>query len=159
MTSPPNRQEQVVSAAQFRLEVPPNPPIALSEISGINSRVGSTEYIFNDPKTGESFHTKQFGKTEPPTVIVKRGLDHSGNNVLLTWHAAARAGRRDGVLDVSLVIAPVGGGKDSEIVYLLEKAWIQELNISAMKAGDGQISYIEAKITCEKILSGDVQLR
>ncbi|SDI18530.1 virus tail tube protein gp19 [Actinokineospora alba] len=152
-------QGRVVSAARFRLEVPMWGTIALSEISNINSKVGSTEYIYNDDK-GKTIHSRQFGKTEPPTVTVKRGLDLEGNDVLLRWHAAARDGLSEALApSASLVISDASGSADSEIIYLLEDAWCSELMISPMKAGDGQVTYLEAKITCSKILSPTVQMK
>ncbi|MEC3978757.1 phage tail protein [Amycolatopsis sp. H20-H5] len=156
----PNEQGQVISAARFRLELPGHGALALSEVSGIKSTVGTIEYIYNDDK-GQTRHTKQFGKTDPPSVTVKRGLDLEGNDVLLRWHGFARDGDRlkAVIQSVSLVISDASGAAASEVTYLLENAWCQELTVSPMKAGDGQVSYIEAKITCDRILSGSVQFK
>lgn len=150
------QQNQVVSAARFYINAPGYGQIALSEISGINSKVGSTEYIYNDER-GNTHHTKQFGKTEPPVVTVKRALDLDGNNALLAWHAGARAGEKNAVVPhASLNIMPASGSNPIE--YILENAWVSELNISPMKAGDGQVTMIEAKISCENILSPSIEL-
>lgn len=145
-------QETVVSAARFVADFKGSPmqTMAFSELGGINSKVGSQEYIFNDA-TGKTVHTKQFGKTEPPTIILKRALDAAGNFAILAWHEMARSGdpaaRADGTLSVY-----TAGSKSPETVYVIESAWISEVTITSMKAGSSDVAMIECKLTCEKIV-------
>jgi len=142
-------QNQVVSAARFYLTFTNLGTIAFSELGGIASKVGSQEYIFNDDK-GITVHTKQFGKTEPPTISLKRGLDAAGNAKLMAWHAMARQGLPSARGDGTLTVMDASGAEP--IVYTLENAWCSEITISGMKAGDSTVATIECKITCENIV-------
>lgn len=147
-------QETVVSAARFVADFKGTPmgTLAFSELGGINSKVGSQEYIYNDAR-GDTVHTKQFGKTEPPTITLKRGLDAVGNERILLWHELARRGdptaRQDGTLSIFRA-----GSQQCEAWYTIHNAWISEVSISSMKAGASDIAMIECKITCERIVAG-----
>lgn len=144
-------QGQVVSAARFYIDtLGKYGRIAFSELGGINSKVASTEYIYNDAE-GKTVHTKQFGKTEPPTVTLKRGLDVPGQKALMTWHVEARAGLASARTDVVLVVTDASGTQDSEIKYLLHGAWLSEMTVTSMKAGDSSVAMVEVKISCEQI--------
>lgn len=142
-------QDQVVSAARFYLSFHNLGTIAFSELGGISSKVTSQEYIYNDDK-GNTIHTKQFGKTEPPTVTLKRGLDAAGNAKLMVWHGMAREGKAAARGDGTLTVMNAAGGEP--IVYTLQNAWLSEITISGMKAGDSAVAMIECKITCENIV-------
>ncbi|TWD79395.1 tail tube protein gp19 [Kribbella amoyensis] len=147
-------QDTVVSAARFVADFQGTPmgTLAFSELGGINSKVGSSEYIYNDAR-GDTVHTKQFGKTEPPTITLKRALDAAGNTAILLWHQQARAGdpaaRQDGTLSVYR-----SGSTEREAWYVIHKAWISEVTITAMKAGSSDVAMIECKLTCESIVPG-----
>lgn len=149
-----SNQETVVSAARFVADFQGTPmgTLAFSELGGINSKVGAQEYIYNDAR-GETVHTKQFGKTDPPTIVLKRGLDAVGNERILLWHEMARNGdplaRQDGTLSVFRA-----GGTQREAWYTIHKAWISEVSITSMKAGSSDVAMIECKITCERIVAG-----
>lgn len=143
-------QGQVVTAPRFYLWFTNLGTIAFSEMGGITSKVGSQEYIYNDDK-GNTFHTKQFGKTDPPVITLKRGLDKAGNAKILTWHALARAGDPTARGDAFLTVMDASGNEDEKIVYDLEGAWCSEVIIGSMKAGDASVAMIECKITCENI--------
>ncbi|MGX7826371.1 phage tail protein [Actinokineospora sp. 24-640] len=148
MTAP--APAQVVSAPQFFLQAMHLPPIGFSELGSVTSKVGSVEYIYNDAR-GNTHHTKQFGKTEPPTVTLKAALDKTSANQLLLWHNMARAGDKSVRGDALLTLNDASGGQDNKIVYVLENAWCAEVMITGMKAGDNSVVSIEVKITCEKI--------
>jgi phage tail-like protein len=142
-------QPQVVTAARFYLNFTNLGSIAFSELQGITSKVAVQEYIYNDDR-GQTIHTKQFGKTEPPTVSLKRGLDAPGNAALMAWHAMARAGDPTARGDGTLTVMDASG--QESIVYSLHNAWCSELVISGMKAGDSAVATIECKVTCEHIV-------
>lgn len=149
-------QSQVISAARFVIDFPGSVVgrIAFSELSGIQSKVASTEYIYNDDK-GATVHTKQYGKTEPPTITLKRGLDKDGNDKLLAWHVLARRGKSEAHADGTLSVYSTDADASSpELVYLIEEAWCSDLSISGMKAGDSSVATIECKITCSSITAG-----
>lgn len=151
MTGPATTQDQVITQARFYIDFTHIGRIAFSELSGITSKVVSTEYIYNDPRGGTVL-TKQFGKTEPPTITLKRGLDAEGNAKLLLWHEMARNGdpmaRSSGLLTVT---DPSG---KQEIVYQIINGWCSDLSITGLKAGDSSVTMIECKITCERIAAG-----
>jgi phage tail-like protein len=144
------QQAQVVTAARFVVDFPGTPMgrIAFSELGGISSKVASQEYVYNDDR-GDTVHTKQYGKTDPPTISLKRGLDVAGNKKLMAWHALARSGKEQARADGTLAVMDASGS--SKIVYVLHGAWCSELTVSGMKAGDSAVATIECKITCEKI--------
>ncbi|GAA1563553.1 hypothetical protein GCM10009804_20280 [Kribbella hippodromi] len=153
MTTAPT--EQVISAVRFLADFPTTiGRMAFSELGGINSKVASSEYIYNDA-TGATVHSKQFGKTDPPTVVLKRALDRSGNNALLAWHDAARQGLAGARADGTLTITDPSG--QTKVVYVIDNAWISELSITAMKAGSSEVAMIEIKLTCDRIVTGEKQ--
>lgn len=144
-------QQQVISAARFFIEFENLGKIAFSELSGITSKVNPQEYIFNDEK-GMTHHTKQFGKTDPPTITLKRGLDADGNAKLLAWHAMARHGLPGARSSGFLTVLDASGNSQAQIVYQIVNGWCSEIVINAMKAGDSQVPAIECKIVCEEIV-------
>lgn len=144
-------QGQVVSAPRFYVDVPTlGGRIAFSELMGITSKVDSTEYIYNDDK-GHTFHTKQYGKTSPPVVSLKRGLDAHGSGALLAWHEMARLGAPNARAPYVTLTVMDASGDAVQIQYLLHEAWCSEIVIASMKAGDSGVATIECKITCERI--------
>jgi phage tail-like protein len=147
------QQPQVITAARFIVDFPGQQigRIAFSELGGISTKVVSQEYIYNDSE-GKTVHTKQYGKTEPPTITLKRGLDAEGNGKLLGWHLVAREGKPEARLDGTLTIMDASGAA-AKVVYALEGAWCSELNITGMKAGASEVVTIECKITCESIVA------
>nr|WP_042177862.1 phage tail protein [Kibdelosporangium sp. MJ126-NF4]CEL12817.1 hypothetical protein [Kibdelosporangium sp. MJ126-NF4]CTQ98503.1 hypothetical protein [Kibdelosporangium sp. MJ126-NF4] len=146
------QQAQVVSAARFIIDFVGSPMgrIAFSELTGISSKVASTEYIYNDD-SGNTVNTKQFGKTDPPTISLKRALDAAGSKLLLAWHAQARIGNPSARVSGTLTVMDASGGSDNKIVYNLHGAWCSELTIAGMKAGSSDVATIECKIACESI--------
>jgi phage tail-like protein len=141
----------IVSAARFVIDLPGTivGRMDFSELGGINSKVASTEYLYSN-SDGTLVHTKQFGKTEPPTITLKRAVDKSGTNRLLVWHNLARSGSADARCDGSLSVYPAGND-EATAVYFIHGAWLSDLTISSLKAGSSEVALIECKITCERI--------
>lgn len=144
-------QTQVISAPRFYINMSHIGTIAFSELGGISSKVVSQEYIYNDAQ-GKTQHTKQYGKTEPPVIALKRGLDSDGNAKILAWHKLAREGNPAGRGDGTLTIMDASG--QTKVEYVLHNAWCSEVTISGMKAGDSSVAVIECKVTCEEIEAG-----
>ncbi|GAA0953237.1 hypothetical protein GCM10009554_57370 [Kribbella koreensis] len=142
--------EGIVSAARFVVDFPGAiGRMDFSELGGINSKVASQEYIFSDPQ-GQIVHTKQFGKTEPPTISLKRAVDKTGTNALLVWHERARNGDPGAKVDGTLsVFGP--SSQQPTAVYILHSAWLMEVSITALKAGASDVAMIDCKLTCERI--------
>jgi phage tail-like protein len=148
-------QTQVVSAARFVISFSTmEGDLAFSELGGINSKVTPSEYIYSTVQ-GETVHTKQFGKTEPPTITLKRALDKEGNKALFAWHQMARDGQPGARGDGTLKVGDAQGldGANS-ILYTIVNGWCQELTVAGMKAGDTSVATIEIKIACDKIYEG-----
>lgn len=147
------QQQQVVSAARFVIDFPtPLGRIAFQELGGITSKVGSQEYIYNDDR-GHTVHTKQYGKTEPPTVTLKRGLDTEGSKLIMAWHGLARSGDPKARLDGLLTVMDASDPPTIQIVYKLHNAWCSDVTVSSMKAGSADVATIEVKLTCEAIVA------
>jgi phage tail-like protein len=143
-------QSQVISAARFYIEFSHIGRIAFSELGGITTKVSTQEYIYNDDQ-GKTVHTKQYGKTEPPTITLKRALDADGNAKLMAWHALSRNGDPSARTSGTLVVMDASGNESSEITYNIHGGWCSELQITSMKAGEAGVAMIECKITCEEI--------
>jgi len=145
-------QGQVATGGRFVAEFTGTPigRMAFSELAGINSKVTPSEYIFNNDR-GVTQLTKQFGKTEPPMVTLKRAVDGAGVAAIMLWHQMARDGddraRQPGTLTVYDAAGAV------QTVYMMENAWLSEISVTSAKAGQGEASMIECKITCEEIWS------
>lgn len=144
-------QDQVITTARFVIDLDRIGRIAFSELNGITTKVTPQEYIYNSD-TGATVHTKQFGKTEPPTISLKRGLDAEGNAKLMAWHRMARLGLPQARANGTLTVMDASGSEQTQIVYQISRAWCTDLIISGMKAGESAVSTIECKITCEEIL-------
>jgi tail tube protein gp19 len=144
--------EGIVTAATFVIDFPGTPVgrMDFSELGGINSKVASQEYLYSDA-TGKLVHTKQFGKTDPPTINLKRAVDKAGTNAILAWHELARTGSAAARADGTLSVYGPGGQTVATAVYIINGAWISEVSISSMKAGSSDVAMIDCKITCEKI--------
>lgn len=147
------QQQQVITAARFVVDLPGAlDRMAFSELGGISSKVATQEYIYNDDQ-GRTIHTKQYGKTEPPMISLKRGLDVEGNGALLRWHVLAREGKPAARVDGTLTVMDASGESSTQVKYVLEGAWCSELTITGMKAGSSDVVMIECKITCESIVA------
>jgi len=76
-------------------------------------------------------HTKQFGKTKPPTVTLKRGLDTE--TYMWAWHQAVLLGDPAARKTCSLQLFAASVSPKSGqplITYLLENAWPSKLEIA-----------------------------
>lgn len=146
--------QKVVSAPRFVIDASSVPGVnakmGFSELTGITSKVSATEYAYCDEK-GMTHYSKQFGKTEAATVKLKRGFDSLGMMELLKWHGLARNGIQDSRVDVVLEVYNKGKSDEQVAVYRLAEAWLSDINVSGMKAGDSGVATIEVTITCANI--------
>jgi phage tail-like protein len=141
----------VMSAATFVIQVDGIQVATFSELSGINTEVEPVEYISTGP--GGILHTKQFGKTKPPSVTLKRGLDTQ--TYMWAWHQAVLQGDPAARKTCSLQLftasqAPQSG--NPIITYLLENAWPSRLDIGGMKAGASEVVTETVVLQCDQIL-------
>ncbi|MEZ0092232.1 phage tail protein [Streptacidiphilus sp. EB129] len=142
----------VMSASTFVISVDGVQVASFSELSGINTEVESVEYISTGPEG--IVHTKQYGKTKPPTVTLKRGLDTDGK--IWSWHQAVLQGDPLARKTCSLQLFAAGAlprsGGNPIITYLLENAWPSKLEIGGMKAGATEVVTETVVLHCDSIL-------
>jgi len=145
MTTPAGPVKPVITAARFIINID-GVETAFSELSGINSEVEASEYISVDPN-GNIVHTKQYGKTKPPTVTLKRGVDN--NAQMWTWHQAVLAGDPAARRTATLTLQDAQGKNFQK--YVLEFAWCSKLEIGGLKAGDSAVVVETVQIVCDSI--------
>jgi phage tail-like protein len=137
--------QPVITAARFIVSID-GVETAFSELSGINSEVESSEYISVDPQ-GNIVHTKQYGKTKPPTVTLKRGVDNNGQ--MWVWHQQVLQGLPSGRKSATLTLQDAQGANFQK--YVLEGAWLSKLEIGGLKAGDSAVVVETVQIVCDYI--------
>lgn len=137
--------DSLVSAARFVVSGDHMGEISFSELSGITSEVEVTEYMSSN-KMGVSL-SKQFGRTKPATVVLKRGVDQ--NLKLWEWHQAVLGGDPMARRSCSLILKDAAGVTKQS--YNLLNAWPSKLEISSMKAGDSGAAIATVTLTCEQI--------
>lgn len=140
-------QLNVMSASKFNISIDGQDIASFSELSGINSEVEPAEYMYCD-KNGAFFHTKQFGKTKPPTITLKRGMDD--NNKLWAWHQAAVGGLPTARTTCQLQLFDASGKPVT--TYTLENAWVTKLEIAGVGAGKSDVIMMTVTLTCDYII-------
>lgn len=141
----------VMSASTFVIQVDGIQVAAFSELSGINTEVEPVEYISTGP--GGIVHTKQYGKTKPPSVTLKRGLDPQ--TYMWSWHQAVLQGDPAARKTCSLQLFAASQSPKSGrpiITYILENAWPSKLEIGGMKAGASEVVTETVVLYCDQIL-------
>lgn len=142
MTAP-----SMISAPRFRISTD-QVSIPLIELKGINSTVEPHEYIYNDDK-GKVVHSKNFGKTKPPQVVVVTALDFNTFPKIMAWHQAARSGSDQARKDVHLFIYNTDGSSNPP--YTLEGAWLSKVDVTGAKAGQTETVTVTLTLECDAI--------
>lgn len=135
----------VITAARFIVSID-GQDTSFSELSGINSEVEPSEYISVDSQ-GNISHTKQFGKTKPPTITLKRGVDNNGQ--MWVWHQLVLTGDPTARKTATLTLQDANGTNFQK--YVLEQAWLAKLEIGGLKAGDSAVVMETVQIVCDYI--------
>lgn len=141
----------VMSASTFVIQVDGIQVATFSELSGINTEVEPVEYISTGPEG--IIHTKQYGKTKPPQVTLKRGMD--AETYMWAWHQAVLRGEPMARKTCSLqLFAAAQSPKSGQpiMTYVLENAWPSKLEISGMKAGASELVTETVVLLCDQIL-------
>ena len=138
---------QVLSAAHFTIEIEGTVVATFSELTGINSEVEAVEYIA--VKDGHVVHSKQFGKTKPPKVSLKRGMDKDDTKKLWLWHQAVLNGEPGSLRTCTLKLMTAAG--DIQISYVLEDAWPAKMEIAGAKAGSSDVIMQTVEMVCSQI--------
>jgi phage tail-like protein len=142
-------QNPPLTAARFaiRIEGSAKPAAVFTELGGISSEVEVVEYLSTDSVTGAVSHTKQYGKTKPPTVTLKRGVD--GDASLWAWHQMVLAG--DPTAKMSCTLELIGVDGKPKVSYWLASAWPAKLEVGGIKAGASELVIETVTFTCESI--------
>jgi phage tail-like protein len=142
-------QKPPLTAARFaiRIEGSAKPAAVFTELGGISSEVEIVEYLATDSVSGAVSHTKQYGKTKPPTITLKRGVD--GDASLWAWHQMVLAG--DPMAKMSCTLELIGVDGKPKVTYWLSGAWPAKLDISGIKAGATEVVVETVTFTCEEI--------
>lgn len=141
----------VMSASTFVIQVDGIQVATFSDLSGINTEVEPVEYISSGP--AGIVHTKQYGKTKPPSVTLKRGLDPQ--TYMWSWHQAVLQGDPAARKTCSLQLFAASQSPKSGqpiITYILENAWPSKVEISGMKAGATEVVSETVLLYCDQIL-------
>jgi phage tail-like protein len=144
-----------ISAARFMLSSSTgNGKWAFSELSNISMEVEPHEFIFCNAD-GSIQHTRQYGKTNPPKVTLKKPMDD--DTTLWAWHLAAQAGSHAARVDCSLIAYSAGsplippGAKDKVFEWLLQHAWPSKVELSGLKAGATDTAMLTVTLQCDLI--------
>lgn len=142
---------QIVSAARFVVTCEGwTTGLGFSELAGFNSSVETQEYSFNGLLG--NVHTKQFGRTRPPAISLKRALDAEGFAQIFAWHSLARM--NNPLAKVPAVFSIMGPGGDITAMCVLENAWCAKLELDPAQAGASNVVMMKATIECDSILLG-----
>jgi phage tail-like protein len=124
-----------------------NGSLTFSELTNISSEVDPAEY-YHSSSAGVVL-SKQFGKTKPATVTLKRGVDDDAS--LWTWH--------QGVLDgdpsarsTSCSLVMYDTQQSPKAQYYLYNAWPSKLAVDGVKAGGSDVVYTTVTLTCDQIV-------
>lgn len=145
MTMPSNGTP--VTATSFVISIDGHPVASFSELGGINSEVEHVEYISSDGQ-GHINHQRLYGKTNPPTVTLKRGLDSNG--YLWAWHERVRAGDEKAPTTCQLQLC--GPDKNPSASYTLVQAWPKKMELSAAGAGKSEVVMETVTLVCDDII-------
>jgi phage tail-like protein len=137
-------QPQAITAARFIVTFDTMAPAYFSELTGITSEVEPAEYIVSDAKTGQVTHTKQFGKTKPPQVTLRRGVD--GDGTIWAWHQMVRSGASAARMSGSLQLQDASG--KTKAVYWMTDAWPSRVEVGNLRAGSSEIVLETVTFVC-----------
>ncbi|HEY0452637.1 phage tail protein [Actinophytocola sp.] len=142
----PNQPNDAITAARFSITIDGYEIASFSELQGITTEVKPVELIESSDK--EIILKKLPGKTEPATLVLKRGKNSSME--LWAWHEAVLMGDIVAARkSCSLVMYDTAGKPVAR--YHLEHAWPAKLEIGALKAGASEVLMETVTIVAERI--------
>jgi phage tail-like protein len=142
-----------VTAPRFLLTtVTANQTWSFAELTNIAMEVEAHEMIYCQPD-GTIQHTKQYGKTKPPTVTLKKFMDTDTS--LWAWHCAAQAGSPNARQDCTLKVYKAGSPNlapqpaDQVFEWVMYSAWPSKIDVAGMKAGGTETTLITVTFQCD----------
>lgn len=124
-----------------------NGTLAFSELSNITSEVDPAEY-YHSSTNGVTL-AKQFGKTKPATVTLKRGMDDDAS--LWTWHQGVLDGDPN-ARSTSCSLVMYDTQQHAKAQYYLYNAWPGKLAVDGLKAGASDVVYTTVTLICDQIV-------
>lgn len=148
-------QPPILSAPRFVVQ-PINMPRQLwnfSEMTNITSEVEPQEFIYCDYE-GAVHHTKQYGKTNPPSVTLKKPMDT--DRTLWAWHMSVQLGNQAAKISCTLsVFLPGSPGIPTTgppmFQWTMTEAWPSKLDVGGMKAGNTEAGTLTVTFACDTI--------
>jgi hypothetical protein len=137
----------IVSSANIMLGVD-SYSVPISEIKSVTSSVEKHELLFCDER-GNLNHTKQYGKTVPPSVTLTSPLIPDFLKMIYAWHKDVLAGHPEARRDAHLSVMPKGG--QYKIMYQLLLAWPTKIDLGNVKAGATESGQINFTLECDHI--------
>ena len=145
----------ILSAPRFVVQPvgQPKPAWNFSEMANITSEVEPHEFIYCDPD-GAVHHTKQYGKTKPPSVTLKKPMDTDRS--LWAWHMSVQLGNPAAKIGCTLsVYLPGSPGLPPTgpplFQWTMTEAWPYKLDVSGMKAGNTEAGVLTVTFACDTI--------
>ncbi|MFQ3562222.1 phage tail protein [Streptomyces gramineus] len=140
-------EPQAITAARFMVQFDGMRPAYFSELTGITTEVEPTEYIAAGARDGRIVHTKQFGKTKPPTVTLRRGVD--GDASIWAWHEMVRSGTAVARMTGSLILQDANGKTKAH--YRMADAWPSRIEVGNLRAGASEVVLETVTFVCGSI--------
>jgi phage tail-like protein len=135
-----------ISAARFVISFD-GVEVEFSELTGISSEVEPTE---DTPvgTPGTTVSSNLFGKTSPPTVTLRRGVD--GSTEIWSWHQAVLEGNPAARKTCTLALQNAGG--QTLLTFVMENAWLSKVDIAGPQPGESQIVMETDEFVCDSII-------
>jgi phage tail-like protein len=145
----------ILSAPRFYVQPAnsPRPGWNFSEMTNIVSEVEPQEFIYCDGN-GAVIHTKQYGKTKPPTVTLKKPMD--ADRTLWAWHMSVQLGNQQAKIPCTLSVflpgSPLMPPMSAPMFqWTMTGAWPSKLDVSGMKAGNTEAGVLTVTFACDTI--------
>lgn len=123
--------------------------LVFTELVGITTQVEPNVYLTDD---GTPAPSKQYGKTKPPIVTLRRAMaSDTAAKKVFTWHTLARNGNPTALVDAKLVVTNAAGA--TTMTYHLLSAWPSKLDIGGLNSTTGDVSNLTVTLSCDEIIA------
>lgn len=147
--------QTILSAPRFVIQpvLSSKPGWNFSEMANITTEVEPQEFIYCEPD-GTIRHTKQYGKTKPPSVVLKKPMDTDRS--LWAWHMSVQLGNQGAKIACTLSVFPPGSPGlpptgAPMFQWTMTQAWPHKLEVSGMKAGNTEAGLLTVTFMCDTI--------
>ena len=120
--------------------------LGFSELGGVKSQVEPQEYWYSG-RLGSTL-SRQFGRSRPCVLTLKRALDEQGFLQLFSWHTLARM--NNPLAKVAALFTITSSSGKAYVSCALENAWCSDIDIENAVTGMN-ILWLRATIQCDAI--------